>query len=61
LTGRSHQLRVHLQSIGHPICGDPLYAPEPPTAARMLLHATGLALSHPATQRPLAFDSPAPF
>jgi tRNA pseudouridine32 synthase/23S rRNA pseudouridine746 synthase len=61
LTGRSHQLRVHLQSIGHPICGDPLYAPEPPTAARMLLHATGLALLHPATQRPLAFDSPAPF
>ena len=61
LTGRSHQLRVHLQSIGHPISGDPLYAPEPPTAPRMLLHATGLALVHPATQAPLAFHSPAPF
>jgi tRNA pseudouridine32 synthase/23S rRNA pseudouridine746 synthase len=61
LTGRSHQLRVHLQSIGHPICGDPLYASEPPTAPRMLLHACGLSFVHPATQAQLSFASPAPF
>jgi tRNA pseudouridine32 synthase/23S rRNA pseudouridine746 synthase len=49
LTGRSHQLRVHLQAIGHPILGDTLYAP-PEIAARaprLLLHATELAFSHP--------------
>lgn len=46
LTGRSHQLRVHLAAIGHPIVGDPLYAPAPVFAAapRLLLHATGLDL-----------------
>jgi tRNA pseudouridine32 synthase/23S rRNA pseudouridine746 synthase len=49
LTGRSHQLRVHLQAIGHPILGDALYAP-PDIAAqspRLLLHATELAFAHP--------------
>jgi tRNA pseudouridine32 synthase/23S rRNA pseudouridine746 synthase len=60
-TGRSHQLRVHLQSIGHPICGDPLYAPEPPTANRMMLHATGLGFAHPVSDAPMSFNSPAPF
>ncbi len=47
-TGRSHQLRVHMQSLGHPILGDPLYAPD--TAAehpRMMLHAEELRLRHP--------------
>lgn len=57
VTGRSHQLRVHLQSIGHPICGDELYAPLPPSAPRLMLHATGLALRHPATGEPLALSS----
>jgi tRNA pseudouridine32 synthase/23S rRNA pseudouridine746 synthase len=61
LTGRSHQLRVHLQFIGHPICGDPLYAPEPPTASRMLLHATRLAFVHPQTGQAMDFRSAAPF
>ena len=51
LTGRSHQLRIHLQSIGHPILGDALYAPAAVAAAstRLLLHATELALRHPLT------------
>lgn len=63
LTGRTHQLRVHLQAIGHPILGDALYAP-PELAARaprLLLHACALRLVHPATGEPLAFASPAPF
>jgi tRNA pseudouridine32 synthase/23S rRNA pseudouridine746 synthase len=51
LTGRSHQLRIHLQSIGHPILGDGLYAPAVVAEAspRLLLHATELALRHPLT------------
>lgn len=60
VTGRSHQLRVHLLSIGHPIIGDALYAPEYP-APRLLLHATGLAFDHPLTGAPIRVASPAPF
>ncbi len=61
VTGRSHQLRVHLQSIGHPICGDTLYAPEPQHSPRLLLHACHLALALPADGSPLRLDCPAPF
>jgi len=63
VTGRTHQLRVHLQAIGHPILGDGLYAPAPAQAraARLALHATALSLAHPATGEPLAFTSAAPF
>lgn len=61
LTGRSHQLRVHLQSIGHPIVGDALYAPPQRQAARLLLHASRLAFVHPSTGERRAFDSAAPF
>jgi tRNA pseudouridine32 synthase/23S rRNA pseudouridine746 synthase len=63
VTGRSHQLRVHLQALGHPIVGDRLYAaPEVAAAApRLLLHAQRLALFHPATGEPMVFDSAAPF
>lgn len=63
VTGRSHQLRVHLQALGHPILGDPLYAPPEAFAAapRLLLHAERLALFHPLTDQALAFESPAPF
>lgn len=63
VTGRSHQLRVHLAAIGHPIVGDGLYAPEPIAwaAARLLLHAESLALYHPADGRPLAWRRAAPF
>lgn len=63
VTGRSHQLRVHLQAIGHPILGDALYAPPAlaDRAPRLLLHACALRLAHPATGEALAFASPAPF
>ncbi len=61
VTGRSHQLRVHLLSIGHPIRGDALYAPLPPQSTRLLLHATGLAFPHPLCGAPLHFESTAPF
>lgn len=63
VTGRTHQLRVHLQAIGHPIVGDALYAPEGIAAAapRLLLHATELALPHPADGAPAHWTSPAPF
>ena len=51
LTGRSHQIRVHLQARGHPILGDALYAPPEVQARspRLLLHASGLAFAHPVT------------
>ncbi|VXC11108.1 pseudouridine synthase for 23S rRNA (position 746) and tRNAphe(position 32) [Luteimonas sp. 9C] len=62
-TGRTHQLRVHLQAIGHPILGDALYAP-PRVAAcapRLLLHAETLAFDHPATGTRLEIAAAAPF
>ncbi len=58
VTGRSHQLRVHLQAIGHPIVGDDLYGKAGP---RLLLHASALTLPHPADDRPAHFESVAPF
>ena len=63
VTGRSHQLRVHLQAIGHPILGDSLYAPPEvqARAPRLLLHATDLRLAHPALGAVLHFSSGAPF
>lgn len=63
MTGRSHQLRVHLMAIGHPIVGDPLYAPPESAAAhpRMFLHAAGIAFMHPDRRVPMQFDSPVPF
>jgi tRNA pseudouridine32 synthase/23S rRNA pseudouridine746 synthase len=63
VTGRSHQLRVHLQAIGHPILGDELYAPAAVQAAapRLLLHACRLALPHPATGAAFVVESVLPF
>jgi tRNA pseudouridine32 synthase/23S rRNA pseudouridine746 synthase len=63
VTGRTHQLRVHLQAIGHAILGDPLYAPPAvqALAPRLLLHATALQLAHPASGETVAFASSAPF
>lgn len=63
VTGRSHQLRVHLAAIGHPILGDALYAPAcvQTMASRLLLHACSLALRHPATGTALHWDCRAPF
>ncbi len=62
-TGRSHQLRVHMQAIGHPILGDEFYAtPEGYAASpRLLLHACHLAFAHPVDGRGLVFTSAAPF
>lgn len=57
-TGRTHQLRVHLQAIGHPILGDRLYGG--PEAPRLCLHATELALPHPRDGRPIVVSSPVP-
>jgi len=63
VTGRSHQLRVHLLALGHPIVGDALYAPPEALAKapRLLLHAQSLQLAHPVDGRTLRFHSPAPF
>ena len=62
-TGRSHQLRVHLQSIGHPILGDDLYAPPEilVRSPRLLLHAAMLAFSHPVSGEWLVVTSDPPF
>ena len=63
VTGRTHQLRVHLQAIGHPILGDALYAtPEQQARApRLLLHAHALQLPHPSHGATMSFQSPCPF
>jgi tRNA pseudouridine32 synthase/23S rRNA pseudouridine746 synthase len=61
LTGRSHQLRVHLAAIGHPILGDALYAPPALHAGRLMLHACGLDLAHPQDGQPLRLQCDPPF
>ncbi len=63
VTGRSHQLRLHMAHIGHPILGCEFYAPDTVRrrANRLLLHATQLGFTHPASGEWLTLDSPAPF
>jgi tRNA pseudouridine32 synthase/23S rRNA pseudouridine746 synthase len=63
LTGRSHQLRVHMATIGHAILGDQLYADQAARAAapRLLLHAEALSIPHPRTGKPLKLKAPVPF
>ncbi len=63
LTGRSHQLRVHLASIGHAILGDALYAANEirQASSRLMLHATVLEFEHPETRKVVAFSSDPPF
>ncbi|MEL7166801.1 MAG: RluA family pseudouridine synthase [Pseudomonadota bacterium] len=61
-TGRSHQLRVHMQALGHPILGDPFYA----TGAardhpRLMLHSETLRIKHPRDSRAMRFSAPVPF
>lgn len=62
-TGRSHQLRVHMAAIGHPIlgCGFYAHAEARSTSSRLQLHATGLGFQHPSTREWLAYRSPCPF
>lgn len=63
VTGRSHQLRVHMLALGHVILGDRLYADEhaKALAPRLQLHAQMLSLKHPHTEQDLCFESPCPF
>ncbi|MDH4480698.1 MAG: pseudouridine synthase [Rhodoferax sp.] len=63
LTGRSHQLRVHLKALGHPILGDALYAPPAVQcmAPRLLLHARTLRVLHPSSGAPIEWDCPPAF
>ena len=63
VTGRSHQLRVHMMSIGHAILGDGLYAPGvvQARAPRLMLHASRLAFTHPATAEAVELTSTPPF
>ena len=61
-SGRSHQLRVHCLAIGHPILGDPLYAPDIADGyPRMMLHSEELRLNHPESSKGMKFRIKAPF
>jgi 23S rRNA pseudouridine1911/1915/1917 synthase len=62
VTGRTHQIRVHLAAAGHPVCGDPVYGrrKEPREFPRIFLHAHTLSFLHPATEERLTFASPLP-
>lgn len=60
VTGRTHQLRVHMAAIGHPILGDALYG-DVASASRLMLHACSLAFHHPLNGEPLNFGAEPPF
>ncbi len=60
VTGRTHQLRIHMAAIGHPILGDALYG-KAAGACRLMLHARSLSFAHPVSAEPLNFLSEAPF
>lgn len=63
VTGRSHQLRVHMEAMGHPILGDDFYGTPASCAmaARLMLHASRIEFEHPETGAPLRIDCPPPF
>lgn len=62
ITGRTHQIRVHMSSIGHPVLGDPLYGTRNmPKAERLMLHAYSLEFTHPITGERMRFTAPCPF
>ena len=61
LTGRTHQIRVHMKHTGHPVCGDPIYgSPKGAKVPRLMLHAYSLSFTHPATGRRMTFTAPLP-
>jgi 23S rRNA pseudouridine1911/1915/1917 synthase len=63
LTGRTHQIRVHMKSIGHPVLGDRIYAPNLKTSVhieRLMLHAYSLCFHHPSTNEEMTFFAPLP-
>lgn len=59
-TGRTHQIRVHMTSIGHPLCGDTLYNPKTQMMQRQALHSYSLEFNHPITKETLHFTAPLP-
>jgi 23S rRNA pseudouridine1911/1915/1917 synthase len=59
-SGRTHQIRVHLHHIGHPVVGDSLYGKKTPTAPRQMLHAWKLGFCHPRTNEQVVFEAPIP-
>ena len=59
-TGRTHQIRVHLAALGHPVAGDVDYGGREPLAARPMLHASRLRLRHPGTGAEMSFEAPTP-
>lgn len=62
ITGRTHQIRVHMSSVGHPVLGDPLYGfRNMPKAERLMLHAYSLEFTHPMTGERMRFTAPCPF
>ena len=61
LTGRTHQIRVHMKHLGHPVCGDPIYgSPRGARVPRLMLHAWSLAFTHPRTGERMAFTAELP-
>ena len=61
LTGRTHQIRVHMKSVGHPVCGDPIYGSERGArVSRLMLHAYSLSFTHPVTGERMTFTAPLP-
>ncbi len=61
VTGRSHQLRAHLQCLGHPLIGDPLYGSPFSKGVRLHLHAERLTFPHPVTGQTMRMEAPCPF
>ena len=61
LTGRSHQLRVHMLALGHPVLGDPIYSDDAKRFPRLMLHAESLTLHHPKTGEMVTYSALCPF
>ncbi|MBQ2048765.1 MAG: RNA pseudouridine synthase, partial [Schwartzia sp.] len=62
LTGRTHQIRVHMAFIGHPVLGDPKYGPKkcPFAIEGQALHSKSLTFEHPVSKKEMTFEAPVP-